>query len=93
MQKWKVSEFKNYIKGLIDYWYLFKSFLSLKFWLKNILSLWSWGLIPKLTETEEEGVNSHLVDTEETTAHKVGSYNDQLKPKHIHVSYVHRNKM
>ena len=45
--------------------------------------------IPTLTETEEEGVNSHLVDTEETTAHKVGSYNDQLKRKHIHVSYVH----
>ena len=40
----KICTFKHNVKMLVDYENYSKSYTSLKFWLKNVLSLWSWAL-------------------------------------------------
>ena len=45
MQILTINAFKHNIKILVNYWNYFKSNLSLKFWLNNILSIWLWGQI------------------------------------------------
>ena len=44
LQIWKLCTYRQNIEILYDYLHYFMSYTSLKFWLENILSLWSWAL-------------------------------------------------
>ena len=45
LQIWTTNSFKHSIKILVYYQNYFKSYFSSKFWLKNILTFWSWSQV------------------------------------------------
>ena len=47
---WTIRRFNHIIKIFVDYQNYFESYINLKFWLKNILSLWSWSQITCIFE-------------------------------------------